>query len=55
MTNPTTAQKLTAEIGQARETMEYLIKANASLVVRASQERRVNALNAKLRSLAFAS
>lgn len=45
------ATQIIAQIAQARDTMQHLIKVSASLPVRAAQERRIQALKTKLANI----
>lgn len=52
MKNPTAAQ-IVALIADARENLQMLIRTNADMRLRASTERRIDALRVKLAAVAY--
>jgi hypothetical protein len=48
MTQTSTATQITAQIAQARQTMQHMIQLGFGIEMRERQERRINALKAKL-------
>jgi hypothetical protein len=48
--NQTTATQITAQIAQARQTMQDMIQLGFGIATRERQERRINALKAKLQA-----